>query len=106
MQPCTHDKQRTLDSRADLSGLNPRRWRRRECVACGERFSTVEITAADYNDLLARAVTAEAMQEIEELRARAEVLESAQERLDGLGNQLIDVLVEYGFVTRETTEDS
>jgi transcriptional regulator NrdR family protein len=43
---CQRGSSAVLDSRDSLSGKCRRR--RHECVNCGERFTTYEITAAEY----------------------------------------------------------
>lgn len=48
---CHHEESRVMDSRRTEDG---KVLRRRKCLACGERFSTVEITRSEYDDLKAR----------------------------------------------------
>lgn len=49
---CTHPKSAVIDSRHSTSHAG---WaaiaRRRECVSCGARWSTIEIPAVEYEDL-------------------------------------------------------
>ena len=45
---CNHQETRVIESRIRKDG---RLYRRRECVLCGYRFSTVEIAQCEYEKL-------------------------------------------------------
>ena len=52
MTHCDHLKSRTLDTRTVLINDRYYKRRRRKCLLCGERFSTVEILLEDKDQAL------------------------------------------------------
>jgi transcriptional regulator NrdR family protein len=63
--PKCHRKPRVINSRFE----DGKRWRRHRCEHCGERFSTYEITADEYERLQSTKVNVSAIRSaIEALR--------------------------------------
>lgn len=55
---CRHEQSRCMDSRPSKEVNGTRR--RRECAACGQRFTTYEIAAAELEKLTAAGARTEA----------------------------------------------
>lgn len=69
-ETCYHERSKVVDSRASTLS-NVRTNRRRECLDCGERFSTVEIEAVRMKQVKDYELHLWINQRIKEARAHA-----------------------------------